>query len=94
MKTGSDRLLFDLHTSLGQVWTGLGKFSLGVRMGLGEQHVAELLSLYTGLGWLKTGSDRRRVDFHRFGIGLDRFGQVWASCALVFVQVWDRLEQV
>ena len=44
---------------------------------------------------MKTGFDRRRVDFHTgLGTGLDRFGQVWAGLALFFVQVWDRFEQV
>ena len=44
---------------------------------------------------MKTGSDRRRVDFHT-GLGQvwDRFGQVWAGLAMVFTQVRDRFEQV
>ena len=29
-----------------------------------------------------------------FGQVWDRFGQVWAGLALVFVQVWDRFGQV
>ena len=60
-----------------------------------EQTAAEFPSFHTGLGRVKTGFDRRRVDFHTgLGTGLDRFGQVWAGLALFFVQVWDRFEQV
>ena len=68
---------------VGQVWAGLALVFVQVwdRFEQAqEQTVADTFSFYTGLGRLKTGSDRLRVDstqvWDRFGTGL---GQVWTG---------------
>ena len=66
----------------GQVWAGLALVFVQVWdrfEQVYEQTVADTFNFYIGLGRLKTGSDRLRVDFHtglgQVWTGLGRFGQ-------------------